>query len=162
LRGAGLPVSRVERGMRLDLAGWPADAATAAAAARLLHDPMTQSLLDSREGAQALFAAPPQRPLERIALAELEAANRRLGLALAPSDVALMRFAQANSAHCRHRTFNASWTIDGTAQARSLFAMIRNTHHKTPHHTLSAYRDNAAVTEGHVASRYRPDPASGQ
>ena len=179
LRGAGLPVARVERGMRLDLAGWPQDPATAAAVARLLHDPMTQSLLESREGAQALFAAPPRRPLERIALAELEAANRRLGLALAddeieylrarygelgrdPSDVELMMFAQANSEHCRHKIFNASWTIDGKEQGRSLFAMIRNTHQKTPHHTLSAYSDNAAVIEGHVASRYRPDPASGE
>ena len=61
LQGAGLAVARVERGLRLDLSGWPADAATAAAVARLLHDPMTQSLLDSAEAAQALFAAQPRR-----------------------------------------------------------------------------------------------------
>jgi len=179
LQGAGLPVARVERGMRLDLAGWPSDPATAAAAARLLHDPMTQSLLDSRDGAGALFAAPARKPLERIPLAELESANRRLGLALAddeieylrarytelgrePSDVELMMFAQANSEHCRHKIFNASWTIDGEEQDRSLFRMIKNTHQKTPHHTLSAYSDNAAVIEGHLASRYRPDPATGE
>jgi len=48
LRGAGLPVQRVERGMRIDLLGWPGDAANQAALAKLLHDPMTQSLLASR------------------------------------------------------------------------------------------------------------------
>ena len=179
LQGAGLAVARVERGLRLDLSGWPADAATAAAVGRLLHDPMTQSLLASAEAAQALFAAQPRRGLERIALADLEGANRRLGLALAddeieylrarygelgrdPSDVELMMFAQANSEHCRHKIFNASWSIDGREQEHSLFRMIRNTHHKTPQHTLSAYSDNAAVIAGHVAARYRPDPASGQ
>ncbi|WP_372015946.1 phosphoribosylformylglycinamidine synthase [Pseudoxanthomonas sp. 10H] len=179
LQGAGLPVARVERGLRLDLAGWPGDAATQSAVAKLLHDPMTQSLLASREDAQALFASPPRKPLERIALADLEGANRRLGLALAddeieylrtrysqlgrdPSDVELMMFAQANSEHCRHKIFNASWTIDGQEQERSLFRMIKNTHQKTPQHTLSAYSDNAAVIAGHVAARYRPDPATGE
>src|SRR5690606_9959664 len=49
LRGAGQPVHRVERGIRYDLAGWPADAATQAALAKVLHDPMTQSVLDTRE-----------------------------------------------------------------------------------------------------------------
>jgi len=179
LQGAGLVLARVERGLRLDLAGWPADAATQAALGKLLHDPMTQSLLDSRDAAQALFASPARKPLERIALADLEDANRRLGLALAddeieylrtryaelgrdPSDVELMMFAQANSEHCRHKIFNASWTINGQEQERSLFRMIKNTHQKTPQHTLSAYSDNAAVIEGHVAARYRPDPNSGQ
>ncbi len=110
---------------------------------------------------------------------QLEAANERLGLAMAqdeidylrerftalgrsPSDVELMMFAQANSEHCRHKIFNASWTIDGQEQDRSLFRMIKNTHQQTPQHTLSAYSDNAAVIEGHPASRYRPDPASGE
>ncbi|MCA0196889.1 MAG: phosphoribosylformylglycinamidine synthase [Proteobacteria bacterium] len=185
LQGAGLPVARVERGMRLDLAGWPGQDDSSCrseveiALARRLHDPMTQSLLASSERARALFAAQPRGGLERIALAGLEDANRRLGLALAedeieylraryaelgrdPSDVELMMFAQANSEHCRHKIFNASWTVDGQAQERSLFRMIRNTHQKTPQHTLSAYSDNAAVIAGHVASRYRPDPASGE
>ncbi len=35
-------------------------------------------------------------------------------------------FAQANSEHCRHKIFNANWTIDGEAQQRSLFSMIRS------------------------------------
>ncbi|MDG2525674.1 phosphoribosylformylglycinamidine synthase [Stenotrophomonas sp. HITSZ_GD] len=179
VRGAGQAIQRVERGTRIDLAGWPQDAATQAALAKLLHDPMTQSLLDSAEAAQALFTAPARGSVERIALADLEAANGRLGLALAPdeidylrerytelgrdpADVELMMFAQANSEHCRHKIFNASWTIDGKDQDRSLFRMIKHTHQQTPQYTLSAYSDNAAVVEGHVAARYRPDPATGR
>jgi phosphoribosylformylglycinamidine synthase len=73
-----------------------------------------------------------------------------------------MMFAQANSEHCRHKIFNASWTIDGAEQSHSLFRMIKNTHQQTPQHTLSAYSDNAAVVAGFPAARYRPDPASGQ
>ncbi|MGH8061294.1 MAG: phosphoribosylformylglycinamidine synthase [Pseudoxanthomonas sp.] len=170
LRGAGLAVKRVERGTRIDLQGWE----DSAALARLLHDPMTQSLLSAREQAVALFTAPPRGALERIPLATLEAANTRLGLALAedeieylrlryrelgrdPSDVELMMFAQANSEHCRHKIFNATWTIDGKDQPQSLFRMIKHTHAQTPQHTLSAYSDNAAVVEGYPSSRFRPD-----
>ena len=173
LRGAGLPVKRVERGMRLDLAG--ALDAQLADVAHLLHDPMTQSLLAAHDDAAALFAAPARGALEVIPLAQLEEANARLGLALAddeidylrvryaelgrdPHDVELMMFAQANSEHCRHKIFNASWTIDGEAQAHSLFRMIKNTHARTPQHTLSAYSDNAAVVAGHPARRFRADP----
>jgi len=179
LRGAGQAIKRVERGTRVDLEGWPQDATTQAALAKLLHDPMTQSLLDASEQAQALFSAPARGAVERIALAELESANTRLGLALAadeidylrlryaelgrdPADVELMMFAQANSEHCRHKIFNASWSIDGKEQERSLFRMIKYTHQQTPQYTLSAYSDNAAVVEGLPAARYRPDPASGQ
>ncbi|WP_295959043.1 phosphoribosylformylglycinamidine synthase [uncultured Xanthomonas sp.] len=179
VRGAGLAIRRVERGTRLDLAGWPQAPADQAALAKLLHDPMTQSLLDDAAQAQALFQAPARGEVERIPLDQLEAANARLGLALAqdeidylrqrfgelgrdPADVELMMFAQANSEHCRHKIFNASWTIDGKEQDRSLFRMIKHTHQQTPQHTLSAYSDNAAVVEGHPAARYRPDPASGE
>jgi phosphoribosylformylglycinamidine synthase len=179
LRGAGQPVRRVERGTRIDLAGWPQAPEAAQALARLLHDPMTQSLLASHEEAAGLFAVPRRGEVERIPLARLEEANARLGLALAddeidylrerfgalgrePSDVELMMFAQANSEHCRHKIFNASWTVDGEEQPLSLFRMIRNTHARTPQHTLSAYSDNAAVVEGYPASRFRPDPASGE
>ncbi len=177
LRGAGLPVRRVERGLRIDVAGWPDDAGLAAAVAPLLHDPMTQSLLDDVAQADALFAVPARGEVARIAPDDLDAANVRLGLALAddeiaylrerfgalgrdPSDVELMMFAQANSEHCRHKIFNASWTIDGDDQAQSLFRMIRHTHAQTPEHTLSAYSDNAAVVEGYPARRFRPDPVS--
>ena len=62
-------------------------------------------------------------------------------------------FAQVNSEHCRHKQFNANWTIDGVAQAKSLFEMIRNTHQENPRFTISAYSDNAAVLEGEIASK---------
>ena len=179
LRGARQPVRRVERGTRIDLTGWPDDAAARAALSKLLHDPMTQSLLASHDEAAGLFATPARGTVERIPLAQIEQANVRLGLALAadeieylrdryaglgrdPSDVELMMFAQANSEHCRHKIFNASWTVDGEDQPRSLFGMIRNTHARTPQHTLSAYSDNAAVVEGYPATRFRPDPASAE
>jgi len=179
VRGAGQPVRRVERGLRIDVLGWPAEPARQQAVSRVLHDPMTQSMLERVEEGQALFTALPRGSLERIALEDLEAANLRLGLAMAqdeidylrerfgqlgraPSDVELMMFAQANSEHCRHKIFNASWTIDGQDQERSLFRMIKNTHQQTPQHTLSAYSDNAAVVAGHPAARFRPDPKTGQ
>ncbi|NIJ67796.1 phosphoribosylformylglycinamidine synthase [Xanthomonas sp. 60] len=179
VRGAGQPVSRVERGLRLDVQGWPGDAAAVQALVKALHDPMTQSVLEDVQQGQALFATPARGVLERIALDDLEAANQRLGLAMAqdeidylrerfgqlgrlPSDVELMMFAQANSEHCRHKIFNASWSVDGEAQERSLFRMIKNTHQQTPQNTLSAYSDNAAVIEGRPSARYRPDPATGE
>jgi phosphoribosylformylglycinamidine synthase len=184
LRGAGLPVQRVERGLRLDVSGWPAQLAAdeARALAKLLHDPMTQSLLDDAAQAQALFDVPARGALEVVARDALPEANARLGLALAedeidylraryaelgrdPHDVELMMFAQANSEHCRHKIFNASWAIDGRNESLnggtlSLFKMIKHTHAQTPEHTLSAYSDNAAVVEGYPARRFRPDPAT--
>ena len=182
LRGAGQPVLRVERGMRLDLVGFPDDAAIRAALAKALHDPMTQSLLADPGEAAALFAVPARGALDVVPLADLEAANARLGLALAddeiaylreryaalgrdPHDVELMMFAQANSEHCRHKIFNASWTVDGrealhNGGPQSLFRMIKHTHAQTPEYTLSAYSDNAAVVEGYPAKRFRPDPAT--
>ncbi len=57
-------------------------------------------------------------------------------------------FAQANSEHCRHKIFNASWTIDGVDQEQTLFGMIRATHAAAPRGTVVAYSDNAAVLEG--------------
>jgi phosphoribosylformylglycinamidine synthase len=183
LREAGLPVKRVERGLRIDLAGLQAVAEDRlGAVARQLHDPMTQSLLADRAAAVALFSVPERGALGVVPLARLEEANARLGLALAgdeidylraryaelgrdPHDVELMMFAQANSEHCRHKIFNASWTIDGrdvldNGRPRSLFRMIKQTHQRTPQHTLSAYSDNAAVVAGFATRRFRPDPVS--
>ena len=174
LRGAGLPVHRVERGMRLDVAHLPETGSPEwALLARALHDPMTQSLLHDRDEAAKLFAIPPRGALERIALTELDAANGRLGLALSddeiaylrrrfgelgrdPSDAELMMFAQANSEHCRHKIFNADFSVDGEPQPLSLFKMIRHTHAEAPQLTLSAYKDNAAVIEGFAAQAFRP------
>lgn len=111
----------------------------------------------------------------------LQTANKDLGLALAsaeiaylvdafaspgsllrnPTDVELFMFAQVNSEHCRHKIFNADWSIDDTRQPSSLFGMIRNTHKVSPDHTLSAYSDNAAVFEGTgSAMQWYPGPKS--
>ncbi|MBS3896187.1 phosphoribosylformylglycinamidine synthase [Silanimonas sp.] len=179
LQGAGHAVARVERGLRIDLVNWPADADTAHRLSRLLHDPMTQSLLASLDEAAALFRLPPKGAVEHIAPADLAAANSRLGLALSEDEIAylqdaytqlgrpatdaeLMMFAQANSEHCRHKIFNASWTLDGEAQTHSLFQMIKATHAATPQFTLTAYADNAAVVEGHPGRRFRPEADSGE
>ena len=178
LRGAGLPVRRVERGQRFDLAGLPPDGvAGSQALQRALHDPMTQSLLDDVDAAARLFETPSAGDVVRIPLAQLTTANRDLGLALSddeidylterytalgrdPSDAELVMFAQANSEHCRHKIFNADWTIDGEPQPQSLFCMIKHTHAQSPQLTLSAYKDNAAVVEGFPARRFRPDPVT--
>jgi phosphoribosylformylglycinamidine synthase len=75
--------------------------------------------------------------------------------------VELMMFAQANSEHCRHKIFNAQFTIDGVAQDKSLFGMIRHTHQLAPQHTVVAYSDNASVMEGHQVERFVAKMASG-
>ncbi len=179
LHGAGHAVARVERGLRIDIAHWPTSADTARRLARALHDPMTQSLIDSLDAAEALFTLPPIGVVEHIAPSELAAANARLGLALSDDEIAylqaayaqlgraatdaeLMMFAQANSEHCRHKIFNARWTIDGVPQKHSLFQMIKATHAATPQFTLTAYADNAAVVEGHPGRRFRPDARTGE
>ncbi|HEY6986335.1 MAG TPA: phosphoribosylformylglycinamidine synthase, partial [Rhodanobacteraceae bacterium] len=177
LQGCGFPVRRIERGVAFDLDNAPAvGSAEHRAVARVLHDPMTQSVVGTLANVDALFETGAPAPLVRVALgadptAALAAANTRLGLALAPdeitylaenyaaldrdpSDAELMMFAQANSEHCRHKIFNADFTVDGVKQDKSLFAMIRNTHAKAPAHTLSAYKDNAAVIEGNGALRF--------
>jgi len=189
-RSCGLTaVRRIERGVRFSFATHQPLAADAAALlGPLLHDRMTQSILPgdlSGPGlAAALFAAEPPRPLRLVPLLRdgvvaLERANADLGLALStdeihyladrfgaerrdPTDAELMMFAQANSEHCRHKIFNARWVIDGQPQDHSLFAMIRSTHAASPRGVLSAYKDNAAVMEGAVASHLHADPATGQ
>ncbi|HEY9239241.1 MAG TPA: phosphoribosylformylglycinamidine synthase, partial [Burkholderiaceae bacterium] len=73
-----------------------------------------------------------------------------------PTDVELMMFAQANSEHCRHKIFNAQFVVDGVAQERSMFQMIRHTEATSPQHTVVAYSDNASVMEGGVVERWLP------
>ena len=73
-----------------------------------------------------------------------------------PTDVELVMFANVNSEHCRHKIFNADWTIDGARRERSLFAMIRNTHARCPQGTVKAYADNAGVIEGWRTPSFRP------
>jgi phosphoribosylformylglycinamidine synthase len=175
-------VSRIERGILYRLhSTQPLGAERLAALAAVLFDRMTEMVLFDSMAAERLFGHTQPKPLSRISLATglaaLEAANRELGLALSademeylltsfrrlgrePSDVELMMFAQANSEHCRHKIFNADWVIDGRKRDESLFAMIRYTHARNPHGVLSAYRDNAAVIEGSVGTRYFADPQS--
>ena len=148
------------------------------ACAALLHDRMTESVLLAREDARHLFDEQPGKPMEHVDVlgsgrAALAAANKDFGLALSddeidylvaafsglkrnPTDVELMMFAQANSEHCRHKIFNAQFTIDGVAQDKSMFGMIRNTHQLAPQHTVIAYSDNASVMEGHEVERWLP------
>nr|WP_295130594.1 phosphoribosylformylglycinamidine synthase [uncultured Roseateles sp.] len=148
------------------------------ACAALLHDRMTESVLLAREDAAHLFDEKAAQPLEHVDVlgqgrAALEAANVTFGLALSvdeidyleaafktlkrnPSDVELMMFAQANSEHCRHKIFNAKFTVDGVDQPLSLFGMIRNTEKLSPQHTVKAYSDNASVMEGHLIERWMP------
>ncbi|KAI1314204.1 CobB/CobQ-like glutamine amidotransferase domain-containing protein [Xylaria venustula] len=78
-----------------------------------------------------------------------------------PNDIELFMFGQVNSEHCRHKVFNANWTIDEKRKVGSLFEMIKNTHKKTPNFTVSAYSDNAAVLQGEMAAFWAPDYQTG-
>jgi phosphoribosylformylglycinamidine synthase len=144
-----------------------------------LHDRMTQAVFTQLENAQQLFVQADAKPFSSVPILEegkvaLEQANKKLGLALAddevdylfdsftklgrnPNDIELYMFAQANSEHCRHKIFNADWTIDGAAQPKSLFKMIKNTFEVSSDFVHSAYKDNAAVMEGWKAGRFYPD-----
>ncbi|HTW75090.1 MAG TPA: phosphoribosylformylglycinamidine synthase, partial [Steroidobacteraceae bacterium] len=182
LRAAAAPLPQPPPQPQSQPLASPLTPARRAALAAALHDRMTEAVLTAADAAAQLFDSAAPAPLRRIDLAggraALQAANVRLGLALAddeidylldtfralgrdPTDVELMMFAQANSEHCRHKIFNAEFVIDGVAQPRSLFAMIRNTAERSPAGLLSAYRDNAAVIAGQSATRWFPDPASG-
>jgi phosphoribosylformylglycinamidine synthase len=185
-RNCGLDLRRVERvtefrltlGKRLlGAARLLADEERQALAA-LLHDRMTESVALEREAARALFEPQPAPALQHVDVLgrgreALAQANADWGLALAedeidylvaafgrlgrnPSDVELMMFAQANSEHCRHKIFNARFTIDGQAQERSMFDMIRHTERVSGQHTVVAYHDNAAVMEGQTIRRWLP------
>ncbi len=148
----------------------------AQAVAVLLHDRMTEMVLHSAKDAAGLFTELAAKPLESVDMlaggkAALVTANTYLGLALSddeidyllaaftqakrnPTDVELMMFAQANSEHCRHKIFNADWTIDGEVQDKSLFAMIKNTHLLQPKGTIVAYSDNSSIMEGATVGRF--------
>jgi len=183
-RNCGLDkVQRLERGIAYYVAGDFSETDTSLIAAAL-HDRMTQLVLDQFEQAADLFSHAQPRPLTAVDVlgggrTALEQANVELGLALAddeidylvasftdlgrnPHDIELMMFAQANSEHCRHKIFNASWDIDGESQEKSLFGMIKNTYQMHGEGVLSAYKDNAAVIVGNVAGRFYPDAETGE
>ena len=146
---------------------------------RAIHDPMTETVRSTLAGANELFVAQSPLPLSMVPITKegrtaLARANVEMGLALSsdeidylfdyfqriardPTDVELMMFAQANSEHCRHKIFNASWTIDGEAKDKSLFEMIRNTERVSPQGTIVAYSDNSSIMQGAEIERFFPD-----
>lgn len=172
-------VHRIERGVRyfIQMNGTgELNESHFQALATPLYDRMTEMVLQRPDEAINLFEELSAKPLEYIDMlsggkATLEQANVDLGLALSedevdylhdafvsaqrnPTDVELMMFAQANSEHCRHKIFNADWTIDGQDKDQSLFAMIKNTHQLHPEGTIVAYSDNSSIIEGAVVSRF--------
>lgn len=176
-------VRRMERGIQYLLipeSGWfksrKIDPEMLDRAAKLLHDRMTETVVDGEFDPKVLFLPLPGRPMHKVQLLEqgrraLVEANSNLGLALSgdeidyleeaflgldrdPTDVELMMFAQANSEHCRHKIFNAQWVIDGQPQEHTLFGMIRQTHAAQPQGTIVAYSDNSAIMEGGMALRF--------
>jgi len=176
-------LNRIERGISYSFDGLPKlDSSLASCLAPFIHDRMTETLLSHDADVQLLFATHEAATLRHMPLAKegraaLVAANQDLGLALSeseidylvnvfgqaqrdPTDAELMMFAQANSEHCRHKIFNATWIIDGEQQNSSLFDMIRSTHAAAPDGVLSAYKDNCAVIEGGEGDRLFVDAAS--
>ncbi|MFA5057861.1 MAG: phosphoribosylformylglycinamidine synthase, partial [Opitutaceae bacterium] len=159
-------------------------AAQRTALAARLHDRMTQAVFGDLAACEVLFRHETPRPLTTVPVlargrAALVEADRALGLALAddeidylvksftslgrdPNDIELMMFAQANSEHCRHKIFNATWDLDGRKCDRSLFQMIKHTHELHRDGILSAYRDNAAVLAGSRGGRFYADPRTNE
>ena len=178
-------IKRIERGIAyyLSFSCALSDAEEAVLKA-LLHDRMMEVVFTNMAAASVLFSNANPVPVSCVDILglgreALEKANNALGLALAedeidylvenfrkhqrnPNDIELMMFAQANSEHCRHKIFNADWTIDGVKQDKSLFKMIKNTFEQTPEYVLSAYKDNAAVMTGSTVGRFFQDPDSRQ
>ena len=179
-------VKRIERAIAfwIDVGDSSLSAEAEKALLGRIHDRMTQAVFPKLEDLAVLFLHDTPKPMDSVpVLAQgreaLASANRSLGLALAddeidylvksftalgrdPNDVELMMFAQANSEHCRHKIFNASWDIDQQPQDRSLFQMIKNTHQLHSEGILSAYKDNAAVFSGAKGGRFYVNPKTGE
>ncbi|MGO2180934.1 MAG: phosphoribosylformylglycinamidine synthase [Pseudoalteromonas nigrifaciens] len=171
-------VHRVERGIAYYVEG-ELNAEQLLQVTALLHDRMTEATHSQFEDAAQLFRSDAPRQMSSVDILSggreaLAIANVEQGFALAddeidylvenfiklgrnPNDIELFMFAQANSEHCRHKIFNADWTIDGEEQPKSLFKMIKNTFEKNPENVLSAYKDNAAVMKGSKAGRFFPN-----
>ncbi len=146
----------------------------------MLHDKMTEITLEDISSVEKLFTTANTATLATVPLLKngktaIVEINNTLALGLTeneidylveqftllkkdPTDVELMTYAQINSEHCRHKIFNAIFTLDDKLQELSLFDMIRNTHKKIPHNTLSAYKDNAAVIRGYTIKRFYAEP----
>lgn len=172
----GIAIGRIERVVVFYLTGDNIPLRLPKSVENILHDRMTQSLVYDLRDVRQLFCDTPPKPLRHIDIMgqgkqALIQANNDFGFALSdddmnylirhynilaknPTDVELMMFAQANSEHCRHKIFNAQWTIDGKTMPKSLFEMIKNTYQTHPNDVLSAYQDNSAVIKGFKANRF--------
>lgn len=180
-------VARIERGVAYQVACSEEYSLTSEdklLISNILHDRMIEVVLHDYADAQCLFEHHQPMAGQSIDIlkdgkAALKAANLSLGLAMSgdeidylmahftsikrnPVDAELMMFAQANSEHCRHKIFNADWTIDGVEQENSLFGMIRNTYESHSTDVLSAYSDNSSVIASHTAKRFMPDAITHQ
>ncbi|KAI5296514.1 hypothetical protein KEM52_001148, partial [Ascosphaera acerosa] len=188
--GLKATVRRIERGVCITCILPAGQDELPRGALDLLYDRMTQQISEEEPDISSMFSEHDPSSLNIIHLEGqkqspieiLQEANTRLGLALdqneiaylveaykpggpigrPPTDVELFMFAQINSEHCRHKQFNAAWTIDGQAQQFSLFDMIRNTHKAHPDYTVSAYSDNAAVLQGEEAGHWAPSAVNGE
>src|SRR5580692_663992 len=180
-------MKRIERVIAYTIAfesGYSLPATHSSLLQQKLHDRMTQSVFSDFESLGSLFLHATPRAMASVPVlaqgrAALVGADRALGLALAedeidylvknfqalgrdPNDIELMMFAQANSEHCRHKIFNATWEIDGVSRDRSLFQMIKNTYQLHRDGILSAYQDNAAVLAGTRGGRFYVNPQTGE
>ncbi|ESS73911.1 phosphoribosylformylglycinamidine synthase PurL [Methyloglobulus morosus KoM1] len=177
-------VRRIERGIEYSIvANTGLSEDTRKRLSAWLHDRMTQSVYFG-DIPTDFFAEHKPKLLQSVDIlgqgrGALVSANTQLGMALSedeidylsasftalgrnPTDVELMMFAQANSEHCRHKIFNANWTIDGIEQAQTLFAMIRNSTALSPKGVLTAYSDNSSVVEGANTQVFIRNPMTGE
>ena len=175
-------VRRVERGIHYvvsDARGDEIPLQALAPALPAIHDRMTEGVYTDLSDFFDARPPAPGRSFDVLAKgrAALDEANKALGLAMSedetaylekaykaagrnPTDTELVMFGQVNSEHCRHKIFNAEWTIDGERRDDSLFGMIKSTHKAHPQGTLVAYKDNSGVVEGFEAEQFTIDPGS--
>lgn len=174
-KNCNTPIHRIERGILYTIRGV---SLLSDEIKYVLHDRMTETVFNQLDDARALFEETAPKALNSIDIlgqgkSALIEANQAFGFALSdeeidylvdafttlnrnPNDIELMMFAQANSEHCRHKIFNAEWTVDGEKQPKSLFQMIKNTYKESPTDVLSAYKDNASVIVGYDSMRFYP------
>jgi phosphoribosylformylglycinamidine synthase len=150
-----------------------------------IYDRMTENISVSEPDMKNMFSDGDRVPLEVVDIFTKDSTpiqvlrdyNRKRGLAPdkpemeyliqcytnleRPSfDVELFIFAQVNSEHCRHKQFNANWTIDGTGMGETLFGMIKNTHLQNLKYTVSAYSEmrlywkETGEVSGHQTTRW--------
>ena len=178
-------VSKVKRVERVSLVGVQGNVSSEELEQikALFFDRMVEQVFTATSELSQLFDVATPKTIEFVdvlgkGVKAIKDADTKLGLALSTQEISyladeyiklgrnstdteLYMFAQANSEHCRHKIFNAKWTIDGQEQSHSLFKMIRNTTEKSPKGVLSAYKDNASVIEGTTAQRFYSNPETG-